>query len=76
MKRLNNETKRAFNHCETKEVRMDFITNIGTLIGPYVAVLWAIDQLLKVIAPLTPWKVDDNISDMLGKLLSKFFPKK
>ena len=55
---------------------MDFISGLGTMIAPYVAVLWAIDQLLKVIAPLTPWKVDDNISDMFGKLLAKFFPKK
>lgn len=54
---------------------MDFVANIGTHIAPYVAVLWAIDQLLKVIAPLTPWKTDDNISDFLGKLLAKLFPK-
>ena len=55
---------------------MDFITNLGTLIGPYVAVLWAVDQLLKVIAPLTPWTLDDNIEDIFGKILAKFFPKK
>lgn len=41
-----------------------------------VAALWSIDQLLKIIAPLTPWKVDDNISDYLGKILLRFFPKK
>ena len=41
-----------------------------------VAVLWSIDQLLKVVAPLTPWSFDDNLADMLGKLLARFFPKK
>lgn len=51
------------------------ITAFGAKIAPYVAILWAIDQLLKVVSPLTPWKVDDNISDMLGKLLTRFFPK-
>ena len=39
------------------------------------AALWAFDQLLKVIAPLTPFKLDDNLSDSLGKLLARFFPK-
>ena len=41
-----------------------------------VAALWTIDQLLKIIAPLTPWKVDDNIADMFGNLLARFLPKK
>jgi hypothetical protein len=40
-----------------------------------VALLWTIDQLLKIISPLTPFKVDDNLSDILGGLLAKFFPK-
>lgn len=40
-----------------------------------VAILWSIDQLLKVIAPLTPTKIDDNLADYLGKFLSKFLPK-
>ncbi len=52
------------------------ITSFGAKIAPYVAVLWSIDQLLKVVAPLTPWKLDDNLSDILSKFLSRFFPKK
>lgn len=52
------------------------ITAFGAKIAPYVAILWAIDQLLKVVSPLTPWKIDDNLSDILGNLLSRFFPKK
>ena len=40
-----------------------------------VGILWGVDQILKVIAKLTPTKIDDNISDMLGSLLAKFFPK-
>ena len=50
--------------------------SFGAKIAPYVAILWSIDQLLKLIAPLTPWKLDDNLADILGNLLSKFFPKK
>ena len=41
-----------------------------------VAILWTIDQFLKILAKLNPerdWV--DNISDMLGNLLTKFFPK-
>ena len=40
-----------------------------------MGIVWGIDQLLKVIAPLTGTKVDDNLSDLLGKLLARFFPK-
>lgn len=52
------------------------LTTVGVKIAPYVAILWSLDQLLKLIAPLTPWKLDDNIADILGNLLGKFFPKK
>ena len=38
-----------------------------------VAALWSVDQLLKIIAPMTPWKFDDNISDIIGSLLARFF---
>lgn len=40
-----------------------------------VALLWTIDQGLKIIAPLTPTKFDDNVSDIFGNLLAKFFRK-
>lgn len=52
------------------------ILAFGAKIAPYVAILWAVDQLLKVVAPLTPWKFDDNLADILGKFLARFFPKK
>lgn len=41
-----------------------------------VAILWTVDQLLKIIAKLNPahdWV--DNVSDALGNILVKFFPK-
>ena len=41
-----------------------------------VAALWSFDQLLKIVAKLTPTKVDDNIADYIGSMLAKFFPKK
>lgn len=40
-----------------------------------VAAIWAFDQLLKIIAKLTPTKIDDNLADYLGNILAKFFPK-
>lgn len=51
---------------------MDWITHNWQSI---VAILWIIDQLLKVIAPLTGTKIDDNLADMFGKTLARFFPK-
>jgi len=41
-----------------------------------VAALWALEQFLRIIAPLTPWDWDDNIVTMFGSLLAKWFPKK
>jgi len=41
-----------------------------------VATLWLIEQLLRVISELTPWKWDDNIVKVLAKILKSFFPKK
>lgn len=41
------------------------------------AFLKGVEAILQVIAPLTPWKWDDNIATMLGKLLAnKVFQKK
>jgi hypothetical protein len=51
---------------------MEWLTNNWVEI---CAALWAFDQFLKVIAPLTPTKIDDSISDYLGKILAKFFRK-
>lgn len=42
-----------------------------------VAILWTVDQILKVVAQFNPdrdWV--DNVSDLLGKILISFFPKK
>ena len=42
-----------------------------------VGILWGIDQILKVVAKMNPerdWV--DNVSDFLGNILLKFFPKK
>jgi len=55
------------------EVCMEWLMQNGANV---VAILWTVDQLLKIIAKMTPTKIDDNISDYLGSILSKFFPKK
>lgn len=41
------------------------------------ALLKGIEAILSIIAPLTPWKWDNDIADALGKLLAaKIFQKK
>lgn len=40
-----------------------------------VGILWGIDQILKIIAPLTKSTIDDNIADIFGKVLASFFKK-
>jgi len=52
---------------------MDWLINNWVQI---VAGLWALEQLLRIISPLTPWKWDDNIVSIFGKILQQFFPKK
>lgn len=54
------------------EIAKWFQENWVTVLG----VWYGIDQILKVIAPLTKTKIDDNLSDIIGKLLAKFAPKK
>ena len=41
-----------------------------------VALLWTLDQGLKIVAKMTPTPVDDNIADYVGGILSRFLPKK
>jgi len=40
------------------------------------AAIWAFDQLLKIVAKITPWGWDDNLSDIIGKFIAQFLPKK
>lgn len=51
-----------------KWVQDNWLVIIGIIVG--------IDQILKVIAPLTKTKIDDNLADMLGKWLAKTLNKK
>ncbi len=41
-----------------------------------VAALWLIEQAMRAISILTPWKWDDNIVKVLHKILTSFFPKR
>lgn len=41
-----------------------------------IAALYALECFLSLVAPMTPWKFDDNIAGWLSKLLKQFFPKK
>lgn len=41
-----------------------------------VAALWLIEQALRAISELTPWKWDDNIVKVIAKILKSFFPNK
>lgn len=58
---------------------MDFLNQFAAQhawVGVVIGVLWGVDQILKVIAPLTKNKVDDNVADYLGKFLASFAGKK
>lgn len=47
------------------------------VIFAFGAFLAAIQQLIAFIAPLTPWKWDDNLAAILGKFVAnKIFQKK
>ena len=52
---------------------MDWLQNNWLTI---VGVVWSFDQFLKIFSKLTPTKVDDNIADVIGSWLAKFFPQK
>ena len=41
-----------------------------------VAALWLIEQAMRAVSLLTPWKWDDNITAVLTNILKKFFPSK
>ena len=41
-----------------------------------VATLWLIEQALRAISELTPFKWDDNLVKVLSKILKSFFPKR
>ena len=52
------------------------IVALGAKLAPWIALLWSIDQLLKVIGQTFHIQIIDNVADGLGKLLGKFFPQK
>jgi hypothetical protein len=43
--------------------------NIISNLTPWVAALWLVEKALEAISVLTPWKWDDNIGIILGKIL-------
>ena len=56
---------------------MDAITGWVTgHIAPYIALLWSIDQLLKIVGKTFNITVIDNLADGLGSVLSTFFRTK
>jgi hypothetical protein len=52
---------------------MDWITQNWVQV---VAGLWLLEQLLRLVSELTPWKWDDNIVKIFSNILKSFFPKK
>lgn len=67
---------------------VDLIKNIVThwkeistqaliIVAAFGGTVKAIETLLQIIAPMTPWEWDDNLATILGKLLAnKIFQKK
>ena len=37
--------------------------------------LWGLEKALEVLVTITPWKWDDNLGVILGKLISKLWKK-
>jgi len=38
--------------------------------------LWLVEQAMRAISRLTPWKWDDNLVDVIANAIAKLFPKK
>ena len=38
--------------------------------------LWLLEQGLRILSKITPWKWDDNLVDVFANILSSVFPKK
>jgi len=38
--------------------------------------LWLLEQALRTLSKITPWKWDDNLVDVIAKILQSIFPKK
>ena len=67
---------------------MDIITGITShsnelwaqiliVIASVGALLKGVEAVISIIAPLTPWKWDNDLADLLGKVVaSKIFKKK
>lgn len=50
----------------------NLLSNLGTILTnltPWIAALWLLEKALEAISVLTPWKWDDNIGIILGKIL-------
>ena len=41
-----------------------------------VAALWLLEQAMRAISELTPWKWDDNLVKVFANMLKSVFPKK
>lgn len=59
---------------------MDFIKEIVAYIQQnwveVVATLWLVEQALRAVSELTPWKWDDNLVKIIAKILNQIAPKK
>ena len=52
---------------------MDFFAQNWVQIG---VSLWLIEQALRILSKITPWTWDDNLVDVMAKVLGALFPKK
>jgi len=41
-----------------------------------VAAAWLVEQALRAVSELTPWKWDDNLVKVLSKIIKSIFPTK
>lgn len=61
---------------EIMEIIMNIVQFFQTNWVELAAGLWLIEQALRVLSKITPWTWDDNLVDVLAKILGQVFPKK
>jgi hypothetical protein len=53
------------------EIIKDVIAWVTAHAVELIALGWALEKVLEIIGRLTPWKWDDNLGVIIGKLLAR-----
>ena len=58
------------------DIIKQIIAGITTNWVEVVAAVWLVEQAMRAISELTPWKWDDNLVKVFANMLKSVFPKK